>query len=34
MADFNAQLLDQNNTLAAMLKIGNDTQQTTTNIQS
>jgi len=33
MGDLNAQLNDQNNTLRAMLKVGNDTQQITNNVQ-
>lgn len=33
MADLNAQLNDQNNTLRAMLKVGNDTEQITNNVQ-
>lgn len=33
MAALNAQLDDQNNTLRAMLKVGNDTQQITNNVQ-
>jgi len=33
MAALNDQLNDQNNTLRAMLKVGNDTQQITNNIE-